>query len=548
VGDSFSYTIDDVSGATSNVASVTLTVTPVNDAPTAVDDTASVNEGGSVVIDLSGNDTDPDNALDLSSIAITSGPTNGSLVDNGDGTLTYTHDGSETVGDSFSYTIDDVSGATSNVASVTLTVNPVNDAPTAVNDTASVNEGSSVVIDLSGNDTDPDNALDLGSIVITSGPTNGSLVDNGDGTFTYTHDGSETVGDSFSYTIDDVSGATSNVASVTLTVTPQNDAPTASDIAFSLAENSANGTVVGTVSASDPDAADTLSYAITAGDLGGAFAIDAATGEITVNDSTQLDFETTPVFNLTVTVTDAGGLTGTGIVPISVQPGEEPAVIDTSDIPPTDEGEEPTDDSDDTDTTEEAADSEEDPAGESTTEANAPAEQGELPLEISGQVAWSPASFGLPEADVLTSHANSSSEEFLHEPHEVQRNPYDRAEHAAAAEGRFAMVRSQQMMQALDQIRQEMAEDAELAAGERETIVSTAEEVALAFSAGLLGILLRGSSLAAMALSALPVWRRVDPLAILALSDEERRKREEELRSARETEDQSEEAVGRLLD
>ena len=250
VGDSFSYTIDDVSGATSNVASVTVTVTPQNDAPTAVNDTASVGEGASVVIDLSANDTDPDNALDLGSIVITSGPTNGSLVDNGDGTFTYTHDGSETVGDSFSYTIDDVSGATSNVASVTVTVTPQNDAPTAVNDTASVGEGASVVIDLSANDTDPDNALDLGSIVITSGPTNGSLVDNGDGTFTYTHDGSETVGDSFSYTIDDVSGATSNVASVTVTVTPQNDAPTAVNDTASVGEGAS---VVIDLSANDTD-------------------------------------------------------------------------------------------------------------------------------------------------------------------------------------------------------------------------------------------------------------------------------------------------------
>ncbi|MBW2242473.1 MAG: hypothetical protein JRH01_10840 [Deltaproteobacteria bacterium] len=54
-------------------------------------------------------------------------------------------------------------------------MNPVNDAPTAVGDSASVNEGASVTINLSGNDTDPDNALDLGSIVITSAPANGSL-------------------------------------------------------------------------------------------------------------------------------------------------------------------------------------------------------------------------------------------------------------------------------------------------------------------------------------------------------------------------------------
>ena len=227
MGDSFSYTIDDVSGATSNVASVAITVNPQNDAPTAANDAASVNEGAAVIINLAGNDSDPDNALDLGSIVITSGPSNGSLADNGDGTFTYTHDGSETVGDSFSYTIDDVSGATSNVASVAITVNPQNDAPTAVNDSASVNEGASVIINLTGNDSDPDNALDLGSIVITSGPSNGGLADNGDGTFTYTHDGSETVGDSFSYTIDDVSGATSNVASVAITVNPQNDAPTA---------------------------------------------------------------------------------------------------------------------------------------------------------------------------------------------------------------------------------------------------------------------------------------------------------------------------------
>ena len=63
---------------------------------------------------------------------------------------------------------------------------------------------------------------------------------------------------------------------------------------------------MGTVVASDPDAGDTLTYAITGGNTGGAFTINPSTGEITVNNSAALDFETTPSFNLTVAVTDSG--------------------------------------------------------------------------------------------------------------------------------------------------------------------------------------------------------------------------------------------------
>jgi hypothetical protein len=75
---------------------------------------------------------------------------------------------------------------------------------------------------------------------------------------------------------------------------------------FSLAENSANNTVVGTVAASDPDAGQTLAYAITGGNTGGAFSINSATGQIQVANSAALNFETTPSFALTVQVTDNG--------------------------------------------------------------------------------------------------------------------------------------------------------------------------------------------------------------------------------------------------
>jgi hypothetical protein len=534
----FSFTVTD-DGTTDGVAdplvlaqSLDITVTEVNDAPTAVDDAAPVNEGGSVVVDLSGNDTDPDNALDLSSIVITSAPTHGSLVDNGDGTFTYTHDGSETVGDSFSYTIDDVSGATSDVASVTLTVTPQNDAPTASDAVFNLDENSAegtVVGTVSATDPDAGDSL---SYAITDGdPVGAFSIDATTGEITVADasqlDFETTPVFNLAVEVTD-SGGFTDTAATTVNLSDVNEAPTAGGAAFSLEENSANGTVVGTVFASDPDSGDTFSYAITAGNTGSAFAIDAATGEITVADSSQLDFGTTPVFNLTVEVTDAGGLSDAEVVPISLEPVDQP-VIDGSEIPPPDEEVDPPDDSDDTGT---------EPTEDTEADENAPVKSGELRSPTAEQVRW-------PRDELIPMNHESSSSEGLAQ--ETRRDSSRHGEYEAG-DGRFAVLRTQQMMQMLDQIREEMANDAELAAGQREMVVSSAEGVALAVSAGLLALLLRGSSLAAVALSALPVWRRVDPLAVLALSDEERKKREEELRAAQEKEDVGEEAVGRLLD
>ena len=81
--------------------------------------------------------------------------------------------------------------------------------------------------------------------------------------------------------------------------------PVVTASSFSINENSANNTLVGTVVANDQDVGDTLSYAITAGNTGGAFSIDG-NGQITVADSAALDFETNPVFNLTIEATDDG--------------------------------------------------------------------------------------------------------------------------------------------------------------------------------------------------------------------------------------------------
>ena len=95
----------------------------------------------------------------------------------------------------------------------------------------------------------------------------------------------------------------------------RNRAPVVNNQSFSVSENSPAGTVVGRVAASDPDG-NTLSYSITAGNTGGAFAINASTGALTVASSAALDYETTPQFSLTVRVADPAGLSDTATVTV----------------------------------------------------------------------------------------------------------------------------------------------------------------------------------------------------------------------------------------
>ncbi len=109
---------------------------------------------------------------------------------------------------------------------------------------------------------------------------------------------------------------------VLVNVIDVNESPMVSDQAFSVTENSTNGTVVGTVLASDPDAGanGTLSYAIIGGTGATAFAVNVTTGQITVVDASQLNFESTPSFSLTVQVTDGGtpGLSDTATITINL--------------------------------------------------------------------------------------------------------------------------------------------------------------------------------------------------------------------------------------
>ncbi|MGH8532879.1 MAG: cadherin domain-containing protein, partial [Gammaproteobacteria bacterium] len=126
--------------------------------------------------------------------------------------------------------------------------------------------------------------------------------------------------------VSDGNGGTDTQA-IAVTVTNVNEPPVVNDQAFSVPENAANGTPVGTVVASDVDAGDTRTFSIAAGNTAGAFTINTATGQITVANAGALDFETNPTFILTVQVQDAGGLNDTATVTVTLTNVNDAPVI-----------------------------------------------------------------------------------------------------------------------------------------------------------------------------------------------------------------------------
>ena len=111
--DSFSYTIVDQNGATSNVATVIVNVTGVNDLPVAAKDTAIVAEAESVDIDVLANDSDVDGTLQNTRVQVLSNPANGTTsVDALTGVITYTPTANFHGSDTFTYVVQDNDGGT----------------------------------------------------------------------------------------------------------------------------------------------------------------------------------------------------------------------------------------------------------------------------------------------------------------------------------------------------------------------------------------------------------------------------------------------------
>jgi hypothetical protein len=236
----FTYTVKDIftTPATSNVATVTITVVAVNIPPVANNDTAATTTGVPVTIPVTANDTSATSTINPASLTLVTAPASGTATPNANGSFTYTPGAAGTF--TFSYTVQDnaTTPATSNVATVTVTVTaPVVNPPIAANDTAATAFNTPVTITVLANDTAGTNPINTASVTIGTAAANGTATANAAGTITYTPNATFSGTDSFTYTVKDNNGLSSNAATVTVTVA----AAPAQPLAITRAQFTLNG-------------------------------------------------------------------------------------------------------------------------------------------------------------------------------------------------------------------------------------------------------------------------------------------------------------------
>lgn len=302
--DSFTYTISDGRGGT-DTATVSVTVTNINDAPISNGDLATVAQNSTNnSFDVLANDSDPDgDSLTLLSVTQAAHGTVSIIANQANYTPAYGYSGS----DSFNYTVSDNNGG-SDSATVSITVTSINSAPNAVNDSYSVDEDSgSNSLDVLSNDSDPDG--DAISVIGVTQGANGTVSFN-TSSVNYTPIGDFFGADSFSYTINDGKGGT-DTATVSVTVTNINDAPLANADQVTVEQNSNSNIIDVLANDSDPDEDSLILQSV----------VQPAHGTVTI-EANQASYTPDAGFDGTdsfeYTVSDGNGGTAAGTVDILV--------------------------------------------------------------------------------------------------------------------------------------------------------------------------------------------------------------------------------------
>jgi VCBS repeat-containing protein len=518
-------TVSSVDGTTHDIV---INIMGTNDAPVAGNDVASVNEGGSVIIAVAATDNDIDNALDLNSIVITGLPANGSVVVNGDGTVSYTHDGSETLVDSFNYTISDISGAVSNTATATLSINPVNDTPTTsgIADVSVNEDAASTNVDLNAAFADSDN-LDSELSYSIIGNSNIGLfsatgIDNATGQLTLDYGADMNGAAQISIRASDPSGSFVDTL-FSVNVAPVNDNPMLQANTGVLMTDTEPATISGAeLSVTDIDNLDSeLLYTITELPVHGDLMRNGAV--MAVNDTfTQAELDSNLVvytaraavvadrFGFTVS-DNAGGALANNTFNIIVQLNQDNDDGSTSEPPPGDTQEEDTREEDTGNTD----------SGGSTTGADGFGGG----YEPFGSTSVPPPPAPAP---VLTIDPPA-------QPVPEQETPVEPEQHTATEieqheVSTFAAVQVKSidaLWSAIDKMKQEMAESADEKTTPVEFQVAAAKSSGVVLTAGVVAWLLRSGALLSSLLSTIPLWKGYDPLPILAYKDDDKKNKEE---------------------
>ncbi|NOX45940.1 MAG: T9SS type A sorting domain-containing protein [Chlorobi bacterium] len=333
---------DNGSGSLTDQATITVNLIDVNENPNIANQNFNISESignGDLVGTLIA--TDPDAGQTLSFAIIAGNTDNAFQLNSSTGELTVANSTAIDVEINPNFYLiveveDNGTGNLSDVATITVSITDVNEMPNIADQVFSVDENSSngeqIGVVLA---SDPDVGQTLTYSIIGGNTDNAFQINMSNGVLSVDNSGAlnfevTPVFDLIVQVQDNGPGNLTNQADITVSLLDMNDSPEMPDQAFYVDENSANGQVVGTVTASDEDAGQTLSFTIISGNADGAFQMSTA-GVMTVADASVLDFEINAVFDLVVEVEDngTGNLTDQAMVTVHVNDvNEAPSMAD----------------------------------------------------------------------------------------------------------------------------------------------------------------------------------------------------------------------------
>ena len=315
--DGFAYKVSDSHGVISNEAAVSVTVTPINDAPLAnAGPDQSVTGGATVLLDGTASN-DLDGAI-ATYLWTQTGGTGVSLINPDASRATFTAptpSPGTTVALTFSLTVTDGAGAQGTDTVVIQVLGPGFFAPTASADSATTPEDTAVEIDLLANDASSAGGFKPETVTVVSAPFHGTVAINAaTGVATYTPALNTFGTDSFTYQVRDKNNVLSNTAAVTLTVTPVNDAPVASAGPDQQVKEGTLVTLDGSASRDVEDTVLTFAWTQTGGTM--VTLSDPAAARPTFTAPAVAAGDTLLTFKLTVA--DSGGLSAESWVTVRV--------------------------------------------------------------------------------------------------------------------------------------------------------------------------------------------------------------------------------------